>query len=111
MIDNSRRRNHFIVNGCPMCLRDEETVNHLLVHCNFAYNVWVALFARFDMQWVMPWSVAELFRRWLFRCHFTHGRILWKFMLYTACWKIWLERNNRIFNNKVRLVEEIVLIL
>ena len=48
-IDNLRRRNHFIVNSFPMCLRDEETVNHLLIHCNFAYNVWVALFARFDM--------------------------------------------------------------
>ena len=53
-MDNLRRRNHFIVNGCPMCLRDKETVNHLLIHCNFPYNVCVALFARFDMQWVIP---------------------------------------------------------
>ena len=29
-------------------------------------------------------------------------------MLYAACWKIWLDRNNRIFNNKVRSVEEVV---
>ena len=29
-------------------------------------------------------------------------------MLYAACWKIWLERKNRIFNNKIRSVEEIV---
>ena len=29
-------------------------------------------------------------------------------MLYGACWKIWLERKQQIFNNKVRPVEEIV---
>ena len=32
-IDKLRRRNHFIVNGCPMCLKDEKMVHHLLIHC------------------------------------------------------------------------------
>eukprot|EP00268_Persea_americana_P068558 TRINITY_DN9561_c0_g1_i2.p1 TRINITY_DN9561_c0_g1~~TRINITY_DN9561_c0_g1_i2.p1 ORF type:complete len:168 (-),score=9.92 TRINITY_DN9561_c0_g1_i2:179-682(-) len=30
-IDGLRWRNYLIVNGCPMCLRDEEAVNHLLI--------------------------------------------------------------------------------
>lgn len=62
------RRNHFIVNWCPMCLRDEETVHHLLIHRVFAYSVWITLIARLDMQWVMPWSVEDLFQQWFFRC-------------------------------------------
>ena len=33
MIDKLRKRNHVIVNACPMCLRDEETVQYLLIHC------------------------------------------------------------------------------
>ena len=44
-----RRRNHFIVNGYPTCLKDEETV-HLLYHYHFAYLLWVAMLEFFDMS-------------------------------------------------------------
>lgn len=91
-----------------MCLRDEEMANHLLIHCNFVCSVWVALLGRFDMHWVMPWSVAEHFQQWFFRCQFVRCRILWKFMVYATFWKLWLEKNNRISNNKSQSVEEIV---
>lgn len=40
-----RQRNHFIVNGCPRCSRDEETVHNLFIHCKFALSVWMALFS------------------------------------------------------------------
>ena len=32
-LDKLRRCKHIIVNGCPMCLKDEESVLHLLIHC------------------------------------------------------------------------------
>ena len=35
-IDKWRRRNHIVVNGCPLCLNDEESVHHLMIHCVFA---------------------------------------------------------------------------
>eukprot|EP00268_Persea_americana_P067675 TRINITY_DN9341_c0_g1_i2.p1 TRINITY_DN9341_c0_g1~~TRINITY_DN9341_c0_g1_i2.p1 ORF type:complete len:112 (+),score=13.51 TRINITY_DN9341_c0_g1_i2:3351-3686(+) len=35
-----------------------------------------------------------------------HMRILWKVVLYVVCWKIWLERNNRVLKNKSKSVEE-----
>eukprot|EP00268_Persea_americana_P031555 TRINITY_DN3077_c0_g1_i1.p1 TRINITY_DN3077_c0_g1~~TRINITY_DN3077_c0_g1_i1.p1 ORF type:complete len:146 (+),score=15.04 TRINITY_DN3077_c0_g1_i1:2680-3117(+) len=94
-----------------MGLRDEETVHHLFIHCNFARNVWMILFARFGISWVMPWSVEDLFQQWNFKCQFARGRILWKFLLYAFLWKVWLERNNRIFKNNSRTVEDIVEII
>ena len=60
-IDNLRKRNHVIVNGCPLCLRDEKSVNHLLIHCPFAYSVWIVLINLFDVNWVMPKTVEDLF--------------------------------------------------
>lgn len=83
-------------------------VRHFLIHFKFDYSVWMDLFARFDMHWVRPWSVDDLFHQWSFRCKFVHGGILWKLMLYATFWKLWLESNNRIFRNKNRFVEEIV---
>lgn len=56
----------------------------------------------------MPWSVDDLLQQWHFKCKFACGRILWKFLLYAFLWKVWLERNNRIFKNRSRTVEEIV---
>ena len=48
--DNLKRRNHIIVNGCPMCLRDEETVHHLIIHCRFALRVGLIILNMFDLQ-------------------------------------------------------------
>ena len=49
-IDNLRRRNIILVNGCLMCLKDEETVHHHLIHCSFAHRVWSVILMMFDMQ-------------------------------------------------------------
>ena len=56
-----RRRKLFCVNGCPMCLKEEETTHYLLIHCQYAYKVWMALLNFFDMNWVMPKNVDDLF--------------------------------------------------
>ena len=44
-----------------MCLEDEETVHHLLIHCPFAHRVWSALFEMFGMECVIPRIVEDLF--------------------------------------------------
>ena len=93
-IDKLRRRNPVLVNGCPMCLKDEETVHHLLIHCQFAYRVWMVVINMFEMKWVMPRTVADLFIQWRLRSKFSRARVLWKSILYATLWKLWLERNN-----------------
>ena len=45
----------------PMCLEDEETVHHLMIHCHFAHRVWSILLEMFGMEWVMPRIVEDLF--------------------------------------------------
>lgn len=42
-MDQLRRKNFINVNGCLLCLNDEESVNHLLIHCNFAHKVWASI--------------------------------------------------------------------
>ena len=56
-IDKLRRRNRVIINGCPTCLKEEETVHHLFIHCQFACKVWYFVLQCFDMNWVMPRTV------------------------------------------------------
>ena len=35
-MENLRRRGKVVVNGCPMCLSEEETMDHLLLNCKVA---------------------------------------------------------------------------
>lgn len=35
-IDNLRLWKMIIVNACPLCLSDAESVNHLLLHCRYS---------------------------------------------------------------------------
>lgn len=102
-IDKLRRRIHFIVNNCPMCLRDEETVDICLFIVNLLTMFeWLFLLGLiFFRPCLGHWKIS-------FKCKFACGRILWKLLLYAFLWKAWLERNNRIFKNKGRTVEEIV---
>ena len=43
-----------IVDWCYMCKRSEESVNHLLLHCPIALELWSMVWALFGLLWVMP---------------------------------------------------------
>ena len=101
-IDKLRRRNHVTVNGYPMCLKDEKTVHHLSIHCHFYYKVRCIVLYLFNMNWVMPRTMEDLF---LERCLGSKGgqvRILRKLVSYTTVWKLWLEMNSRCSGIRVR---------
>ena len=81
-----------------MCLKEEETVHHLLIHCKFAHKIWPFVLNCFDMK-VMSGTVKDLFLQWRLGSKGRRGKILWKLVLYATVWKIWLERNRRVFKN------------
>lgn len=107
-IDHLRKRNHIIVNGCPLCLNDEEMMHRLLIHCPFAHDVWSAIINMFDINWVMPGTIVQLSIQWRSGCKFYHRRFLWITALYGIIWKLWLEINNRVFWNNCKSVKEVV---
>lgn len=39
-LDNLRHRKRILVNVCPMCLADEETVDHLILGCKATKVLW-----------------------------------------------------------------------
>ena len=62
--DNLKKRHVIVMNRCCMCKRNEETVDHLPLHCEVASTLWSALFSRFRMSWVMLRQVINLFACW-----------------------------------------------
>ena len=45
---------------CFMCKCDGESVDHHLLHCLVATDLWFMVLGLFGVSWVMPKSVVEL---------------------------------------------------
>ena len=50
-IDNLRRYQVVVVDLYCMCKRGEETIDHLIMHCPIARELWNLVFPLFGVQW------------------------------------------------------------
>lgn len=46
-IDNLIQHSHILVNWCYMCCKNVELVNHLLIHCSIASQLWFLIVGLF----------------------------------------------------------------
>ncbi|XP_059626865.1 uncharacterized protein LOC132269630 [Cornus florida] len=100
MLDNLRKSGNTIVNWCCLCKRDEESVDHIFMHCPTAYDCWNLIFDIFGIHWVMPQSSKGLINAWRGCLVRSHARDYWRIVPHFVWWCIWKERNNRIFKGK-----------
>jgi hypothetical protein len=105
-IDNIRQGGMIVVNRW-LCESDEESMDHLLLHCGVAYALWNVIFSRFGLCWVMLGSVRELLACWWTRgC--TRRAVIWKMVPLCLMWCIWRERNARCYKDTAHSFEEIL---
>ena len=87
-----------LVNWCCLCRCDEETVDHLLIHCRFASALWSEVLIMFGVQWVMPDTIVSLlftWRNWLG----TYSSNVWNMVPACLMWLVWKKRNARTFED------------
>lgn len=102
--ENLRKRGISGPSICCFCRAEEESSHHLFFLCPLAQSCW--------NQIIRPLEIGETFdqlsslqKNWV-KCYpfSKKGKNniirLWKCIPATLNWKIWLARNNRIFNNK-----------
>ena len=72
-----------------MCKADGESVDHLLLHCVYAKELWDLVLAMFGMCWVMPGSVREPFASWQGKMgkHLKH--MIWRAVPHCVMWCLW----------------------
>ena len=96
-VDNLRHRGIIVVSWCCMCKADGESVDHLLLHCPYAKELWDMIFVLFRIHWVMPKRVIDLFHSWQGSVGWHQNFVIWKVIPHCLMCCLWRERNARIF--------------
>ncbi|OVA14780.1 Reverse transcriptase zinc-binding domain [Macleaya cordata] len=107
--DVLRRKGFYMVNRCHLCMRSEETGDHLFLHCKFTSLVWSYFLIGFGENWVMPKTVVETLRAW----NVIHGndkeRFVRKVIPSALWWVIWNKRNKRAFDGRASSEEKVII--
>ncbi|XP_075654696.1 uncharacterized protein LOC142624842 [Castanea sativa] len=103
-IDNLVKKNLPLVNWRCLCRRDEETVDHILLHCQFASALWCEVLIMFGVQWVMPDTIVSLLFAWRNRLG-TNSSKVWNMVPACLMWLVWKERNTRTFEDIERPID------
>ena len=53
-----------MVNRCFLCKEEEESIDHIILHCSKARVLWDLLFAIFGIHWIQPPTIKEALIRW-----------------------------------------------
>ena len=106
-MNNLRRGGMVVVNACPLCLKDEEFVDHILLKRNFAHRTWSVVLGWFGFSWVLPNSLSDPFEAWICPSMAPRGKEMWKLSFLAVIWIIWKKRNTRHFKGIASCVNSI----
>ena len=108
--DNLRKRGMVMVNRCCLCKTAEESVDHLLIHCPVAKEMWDNVLSLFGVSWVMPCHVRGLIDCWLRGLVRHQYSLIWKAIPHCLMWCLWRERNMRSFEDTELGIPDVKLI-
>ncbi|CAM8966313.1 unnamed protein product [Rhodiola kirilowii] len=91
---------------CVLCEKEQESADHLLIHCEWSWKLWTTSIDWWGACWVAPETSKALLESWAIGGNSKSYKRVWRTLGYAIMWSIWEERNIRIFQNKKRKVEE-----
>jgi hypothetical protein len=86
-----------VIEWCCMCKKSGESIEHLLLHCEVARDLWCYILTLFGVEWVMPRRVLELLTSWGASFGYGLANEVWRLVLLYLMWCIWRERNAQHF--------------
>ena len=82
------------------CGKDEESLEHLFIHCSKVWCMWTAIFSLSGGGWVCPFLVKDLLQGWLHLPMRKKDVKLWRAVSLCLLWAIWKERNRVVFDDE-----------
>lgn len=81
---------------CALC--GTESLNHIMLHCHFVWNIWSSIIKWWGIQQVVRGTVEGLLQWW---SDWKFNKVelqIWKAIPITIFWSVWKHRNDVIFN-------------
>ncbi|XP_059075024.1 uncharacterized protein LOC131875037 [Cryptomeria japonica] len=94
---------------CIMCKKAEESLDHLLLQCEKAQTIWSFLLGKLGWMAPLPNTVLDLFSSWNIPSRRSVFSSLWIVVPSLVIWEIWKERNRRLFQEKEKSMENLLL--
>ena len=98
--DQLKRRGWILANICCLCCVEEETINHILVHCFKTKILWDLVFSLFGVNWVLPFTMRDTLLSWYVSFKDKKHRKVSRVVPLCLFWTVWKERNKIVFNNE-----------
>ena len=105
--DNLKKKGFVLASWCCMCKNAEETVDHLLLHCWVARQLWNFVFLFVGIDWVLLLHVSNLLFGW-WNWFGKRSSGVWNLIPSCLMWTIWRERNKRTFENMETPVAKVI---
>ncbi|XP_071687592.1 uncharacterized protein [Rutidosis leptorrhynchoides] len=83
---------------CPVCDDDIETVDHILLNCSFAKDIWDRLYRWWNMGNLMHTNLEDLFKG-INKATSSSSSKLWQAVVWICGYLIWQNKNSTIFRN------------
>ena len=55
-----KKRGYQLASRCPFCRKEEEGLDHILIHCPSIWDLWVNLISVLGVSWFCPYAVKDL---------------------------------------------------
>lgn len=65
-IDNLCQWGFMLPNRCYLCLKEENMVSYISLHCVYTHEVWKIILLKWNLCWVFPFPVQDFFLQWIF---------------------------------------------
>ncbi|XP_026429325.1 uncharacterized protein LOC113325342 [Papaver somniferum] len=104
----THRRVQIDSEACVFCGVVRETTNHLMLHCNFSFDIWDYFIKSFHISWPLPESVLQLFEVWDNNALIGRCRKLWEIIHYVIIWILLNELSGVVFGARRKTVEEVI---
>jgi len=97
--------------ACPLCDQAQETIDHLLVSCVFARQLWFSILLKFGLQVLAPNLEDENFEEWWANASGrVSGRVLngLNSIIILGAWNLWNHRNQCVFDGASPSISNII---
>lgn len=84
---------------CPFCV-NEETINHLFLHCNFTWKIWSECMLRWGIQMPITDTLEEWLECWKGVVKGDFQSKLWTSLFFVVVWSMWYQRNKVVFEKE-----------